>query len=128
MRTLLLIAFAALSTRAVAWAPACPLEGCHLAPSLHAPTATTPAAELEAEPYAWLLHDLALARLALDEGDRALAQELAGGAHLALRAQADWIVRARGADLTMALHHALSEVLVRAGGERPEAPAVLAMN
>lgn len=125
---LLLIPLAALSPRANADAPACPLEGCALAASLHAPTAHTTAAAIEEPRYAHLAHDLALARLALHEGDPALALELAGGAQLAVRGQADWIARARGAAYTLDLHRALAEVIVAAGGERPEPPAVAPMN
>lgn len=126
MRALLLIVLAVVSTRALADATACPIEGCGLSPVLHSLNGF--AGSMDEPVYSYLVHDLALARLALAEGDRALALELATTAHLGLSTQSAWILRSRGKDFAMSLHQSLTEVIVAAGGERPDAPALVAMN
>ncbi|MCB9763399.1 MAG: hypothetical protein H6739_26770 [Alphaproteobacteria bacterium] len=62
-------------------------------------------------PYAWLTHDLALARLAVVEGDVDTAAELARAARLTLRAQGDYIADARGQDFVDAMDDAFVAVL-----------------
>ena len=100
---------------------ACPVEGCGIDASLHAVT-TTPA-DVEVEAWSWLAHDLALARLALAEGDNTTARELAQGAHVALRTHAGSVRAERGLAFVTGMHLALAEVIVRAGGAAPPALA-----
>ena len=75
------------------------------------------------EAWSWLAHDLALARLALAEGDNTTAQALAQGAHVALRTHAASVRAERGLAFVTGMHLALAEVIVRAGGAAPPALA-----
>lgn len=72
--------------------------------------------------YAWLIEDLHLARLALAEGDKASALELADAAHFSLVMQGELIAEARGEDFVFDLHDALSEVIVACGADEPAIP------
>lgn len=72
--------------------------------------------------YAWLIEDLHLARLALDEGDQDAALEIADAAHFSLAMQGEHIAEARGEDFVFDLHDALSEVIVACGVEAPPVP------
>ncbi len=111
---------------------ACGLDDCTLATSLHQ---VHPDAPLQADAYAWMNHDLAVARDAVRRGDRAEALDLVATLDRALRAQLDHVVAVRGTSGALAIHLVLQDVSRAAGGfaleplDLPGArPTVLARN
>jgi hypothetical protein len=101
-------------------AGACGLDDCALAHSLHLLDSTAPD-----DRFAWMNHDLALARDAMNHGNRGTAISLAGTLDNAMRARLDALLDTRGHDGVIALHEALDEVTRRAGGF-PLAPLPIA--
>jgi hypothetical protein len=92
-------------------AEACGLDDCALSHSLHLLNATAPD-----DRFAWMNHDLALARDANNHGNRATAIALAATLDGAMRARLPALLDTRGPDAVIALHSALDDVTRRAGG------------
>lgn len=94
---------------------ACDLNDCSLPDSAHLETPA--AAPVPGDRFAWMNHDLALARSFLADGDALQARQLADTLDSAMRAQLPQMVRVRGADRVEAMFAALQDVNVNAGGE-----------
>lgn len=105
---------------AVFAAPRCELDDCQLPVHLH-----DVGVEDDSTAYGWLVHDLAAARSAQRDRDLPRAGAVARDAHAALVAHADRVERARGKAFVLALHEALTEVMVASGYRAPEPPRLL---
>lgn len=108
MRSLFITALL-FSTTAVAGSYHCTLDDCLLANHLH---------QLEAPPvdgYAWMVHDLALARQAVRDGDHSRAGQIATNLQFTLERQGARIVEADGEAFVKALSEATSDILEATG-------------
>ncbi len=113
MRHIILSLSFLISSVALARSWQCTLDDCVLPNHLH---------QLEASPvdgYTWMLHDLALARQALREGDRSRAGQIANSLHFTLERQSRRIVAADGEDFVQAMHTELAEILDASGFVSP---------
>lgn len=93
---------------------ACDLDDCTLSDAAHRESPKFK--ELPNDEFAWMNHDLALARTWYVEGrsDRALA--IIEGLDYAMRVRQDRMVAVRGRARVLALHTAIEELQVQAGG------------
>lgn len=71
---------------------------------------------IPADDFAWMNHDLALARAFLADGDDAKARQIVAGLDYALRLRAEEMVAARGRSRVAAFHRALRALQLDAGG------------
>ena len=108
MRSLFITALL-FSTTAVAGSYRCTLDDCVLANHLH---------QIEATPvdgYAWMVHDLALARQAIRDGDHSRAGQIATSLQFTLERQGAGILEADGEAFLQALSEATSDLLEASG-------------
>jgi hypothetical protein len=104
------LALALLTGAAAASPTACALEDCSLALAWHQVEARAPAG------WAWMAHDLALARHSARSGHAAAALQQARALDAALVAQLPWIDRAGGEAWARDLHRALALLVVSLDG------------
>jgi hypothetical protein len=103
-------------------AMACDLDDCALPRARHAvepvvdDAKTPPKTELRFQRWGWIPHDLALARTALEDGDRTEAIVLLAGIDRAMRAQASSAVTAVAQIEARLLHAVVGALMLRAGG------------
>jgi len=105
---------------------ACGLDDCRLPIQLHltgVPDASKP--EVDKDEWAWMNHELAVARDALATGRRAFALELAHGLFAALEAQGKPVAAQRGRQAVQDFFDSLQELVAQCGG-RPLRPLQLA--
>lgn len=95
---------------------ACTLDDCDLPVADHRPDPASRAA-IPADNWGWMNHDLALARAWLADGDPERALALVRVLDRAIRVQLDDLVEHRGERGVNALHQAIREVAVSAGGQ-----------
>lgn len=93
---------------------ACDLDDCALPAASH--LERSGAGEVPSDRWAWMNHDLALARDWMADGEPANARQIALALDAAMRAQLDELVRARGAERVAQLHQALAALVLEAGG------------
>ena len=108
------IALTFISINHIKTAAACDLDDCALPLDQHMESArfTT----VPSDDWAWMNHDLALARSFLDDGDAVKARQIVAGLDYALRIRAEPLVASRGRSRVMAFHRALQRVQLEADG------------
>ncbi len=72
--------------------------------------------EMPADDWAWMNHDLALARAFLADGDPAKARQIVAGLDYAVRLRAPEMIEARGRARVAAFHRALRAIQAEADG------------
>lgn len=97
----------------LAHAGACGLDDCTLHTSLHK---VHPDAPLTLDAFAWMNHDLAVARDAVRHRDSATALRVAKDLDRALRTRLDAVVATRGTSGALAIHLVLQDIVRDAGG------------
>lgn len=95
------------------WAEACELDDCTLSDAMHA---VSDPADRAVHEYAWLHHDLALARDALQRGETARALSLAHSLDQALRSRLTHVEANLGYPAVTAFHGALQTLVEKANG------------
>ena len=109
-----IIAFAILSCLYAVPALACGLDDCDLPDADHLESRRYDT--IPADDWAWMNHDLALARSFLADGDNAKARQIVAGLDYALRVRAPDMVSERGRARVMAFYRAIREIQFEAGG------------
>lgn len=109
-----IIAFAVLSCLYAAPALACGLDDCELSDADHLESRRYD--RIPGDDWAWMNHDLALARSFLADGDNAKARQIVAGLDYALRVRAPEMVAIRGRARVMAFYRAIREIQFEAGG------------
>ena len=108
------IALAFISINHIKSASACDLDDCDLALASHLESARF--VQIPADDWAWMNHDLALARSFLEDGDLVAARRIVAGLDYAMRIRADLLIESRGRGRVMAFHRALDRIQVAADG------------
>lgn len=108
------IALTFISINHIKTAAACDLDDCALPIEQHLESARF--AQIPTDDWAWMNHDLALARSFLEDGDEVKARQIVAGLDYALRIRADALVESRGKSRVMAFHRALARVQIQADG------------
>lgn len=109
-----IFAFAVLSCLLAAPALACGLDDCELSDADHLESRRYD--RIPGDDWAWMNHDLALARSFLADGDDAKARQIVAGLDYALRVRAPEMVAGRGRARVMAFYRAIREIQFEAGG------------
>lgn len=109
------IAFALLWIAPTSAALACGLDDCALPEAAHLETWRYD--QIPADDWAWMNHDLALARAFLEDGDVARARQIVAGLDYALRNRAEAMVESRGRARVAAFHRALKTLQAETGGQ-----------
>ncbi len=108
------IAFAVLWISLPGASLACGLDDCALPDGDHLESRRFDS--IPADDWAWMNHDLALARSFLEDGDTAKARQIVAGLDYALRIRADEMVATRGRVRVAAFHRALRALQLDAAG------------
>lgn len=95
-------------------ARACDLDDCDLSDAAHLESPKY--RDLPKDEFAWMNHDLALARSWLTAGRADKTLEIVAGLDYAMRVRLDRMVLARGKARVRALHEAVEDLEVAAGG------------
>lgn len=93
---------------------ACDLDDCSLTDASHRESPKYKA--LPTDEFAWMNHDLALARTWLSEGRKDKTIQIVAGLDYAIRVRVDTMVGVRGKNRVRALHAAIAELQIQAGG------------
>ena len=108
------IALTFISINHIKTASACDLDDCALPFEQHLESLRFTG--LPEDDWAWMNHDLALARSFLEDGDVVKARQIVAGLDYALRIRAEPLVASRGRSRVMAFHRALARVQIEADG------------
>ena len=109
------IALAFISINHIKSAEACDLDDCDLPLAQHLESARF--IQIPGDDWAWMNHDLALARSYVEDGDLESARRVVAGLDYAMRIRADMLVESRGRSRVMAFHRALDRIQIQADGQ-----------